>query len=109
MLNFSNQYPNGFGTQMGKYGDSKYPEFLPGCKVSVSLPIYSDKKKENINIGEAIIMDAPVYDGKKPYLVKLYKYGVEKYKKYPSIYNGEILENDSYLLVSTENIKKIPK
>ena len=101
------EYPGGFGTQMGKYGDSEYPKFLPGNQVSVSLPTYFKRKKEIINIGEATIIDAPVYDGKKPYLVKLSKYGIDNYKKYPSHYNGEILENGSYLLVSGENINKI--
>ena len=105
MSEFSDKYPNGFGTQMGEYGDSKYPEFFPGNQVIVSLPTYSNKIKENINIGEATIIDAPVYDGKKPYLIKLYKYGTENYKKYPSKYYGDFLENNSYLLVSRENIK----
>ena len=53
-------------------------------------------------------MDASVYDGKKPYLVKINKYGTNGYEKYPNnLYNGLEIEMNTYILVSSKNIKII--
>lgn len=99
-MNIQN-YPGGFGTGMGKYGEENYPQFLPGNKVKITLPLYSKKFGEKkISIGEGYIIDAPVYDGKKPYLIKLYKYATDDYDYYPNKYNGMDIEKNSYLLVS---------
>lgn len=104
----ANTYKGGFGKGMGEYGDKNYPEFFPNDSVIITLPLYSKKySKKNIVIGEGKIIDAPVYDGKKPYLVKLYKYAIDGYEEYPSIYNGLQIENDSMLLVSSNNIKNM--
>ena len=99
------KYPGGFGTQMGEYGDKNYPEFFPGMSVKIILPYYSKKNGDrDINIGEGIIMDSPVFDGNKPYLIKLIKYGINDYECYPGPYNGMVLDSNSYILVSRKNI-----
>ena len=102
-------YTGGFGTGMGKYGDKEYPEFYPNDKVIITIPYYSKKVAKDIIIGEGIIMDAPVYDGKKPYLVKINKYGTNGYEKYPNnLYNGLEIDMNSYILVSSKNISNVP-
>ena len=102
------KYEGGFGTGMGKYGDTNYPEFFPNELVIITLPLYSKKLgNKNIVIGEGKIIDAIVYDGKKPYVVQLTKYGIDGYCKYLHKYNGLELESNSRLLVSRNNIKKI--
>lgn len=101
-------YPGGFGTQMGKYGDKNYPDNLPGMSVKITLPYFSKKNGvKDINIGEGIIIDSPVFDGKKPYLVKLTKYGTNGYECYPGQFNGMEIDDNSHILVSSKNIKKI--
>ena len=49
-------------------------------------------------------MDSPVFDGNKPYLIKLQQYGINGYECYPGSYNGMILDSNSYILVSSKNI-----
>ena len=101
-------YQGGFGTGMGQYGDKEYPEFYPDDRVIITLPYYSRKAtKKTIIIGEGIIMDAPVYSGKKPYLVKIVKYATEGYDKYPNVYDGIDIETDSRLLLSRDNIQTV--
>ena len=100
-------YKGGFGTGMGKYGDKEYPEFYPNDKVIITLPYYSRKYVKDIIIGEGIIMDAPVYSGNRPYLVKIEKYATEGYEKYPGEYDGIDIETKSCLLLSRNNIKRV--
>jgi len=56
-------------------------------------------EEKSIIIGEGIICDSIVFDGKKPYLVKIRKYGkIDNYSKYneENYYNGNELKKWIY-------------
>ena len=89
-----------FGTGMGEYGEKSYPKYFPDQKVKIKLMLYKNGEEKSIIIGEGIICDSIVFDGKKPYLIKLYKYATDDYDYYPNKYNGMDIEKNSYLLVS---------
>lgn len=98
-----------FGTGMGEYGEKSYPKYFPNQKVKINLLFCKKEEQKNITIGEGIICDSLVFDGKKPYLVKITKYGEDNYSKYneTDYYNGNELKKNGYILLSEKNIELI--
>ena len=98
-----------FGTGMGEYGEKSYPKYFPNQKIKINLLLYKNGEKKSIIIGEGIICDSIVFDGKKPYLVKITKYGEGNYSKYneKNYYDGNELKKNGYILLSEKNIQLI--
>ena len=99
-----------FGTEMGEYGEKSYPKYFPDQKIKIKLLKYKNGEEKSIIIGEGIICDSIVFDGKKPYLVKITKYGEEdNYNKYneENYYNGNEIKKNGYILLSEKNIQLI--
>tara|TARA_B000000437_G_scaffold217048_1_gene194087 strand:+ start:924 stop:1274 length:351 start_codon:yes stop_codon:yes gene_type:complete len=98
-----------FGKCMGKYGEKSYPKYFPNQKIVIILKSYANKSVKNIRIGEGIICDSIVFDGNKPYLVKITKYAIDGYDKYNTndYYNGMELKKNNHILLSETNIELI--